>query len=331
MGFLVKTGSDATTSAVRIARGHTGREKILRCGYHGWHDWCCEVHGGIPEDHYQHTLHFPYNDLPALEAMLEANQDDIAGVIITPIDHALNHPVELPEEGYLQGVRALCDRYGAVLIFDEIRTGFRASLGGAQQLFGVTPDLTTIGKAMGNGYPISAVVGRRPFIESLNKVFVSSTFFPNSLEMVAAHKTLEILERDKVLDAVWAHGEAFMTGCQKPGPHALHHLREGRTGPVPGSPQQLLHRDRPAWALHPALPPLLHHRAPHPGGHPAGRGDRRGVAAGGGRDRGLILAWARAPAWTSGPVRIRGSDTEDLPWHAASTPICSSTRRSRPS
>jgi glutamate-1-semialdehyde aminotransferase len=98
MGFLVKTGSDATTSAVRIARGHTGREKILRCGYHGWHDWCCEVHGGIPEDHYQHTLHFPYNDLPALEAMLEANQDDIAGVIITPIDHALNHPVELPEE-----------------------------------------------------------------------------------------------------------------------------------------------------------------------------------------------------------------------------------------
>ena len=214
MGFLVKTGSDATSSAVRIARGHTGREKILRCGYHGWHDWCCEMHGGIPATHYENTIHFPYNDLDALEALFKAHDGDVAGVIITPVNHALNHPVEEPAEGYLAGVRELTHRYGAVLIFDEIRTGFRVALGGAQQRYGVTPDLTTIGKAMANGYPISAVVGVKDVIQSLDKVFVSSTFFPNSLEMVASVKTLEILEREGVIADIWRKGERFLAGCR---------------------------------------------------------------------------------------------------------------------
>ena len=216
MGLLVKTGSDATTAAVRIARGHTGRDKILRCGYHGWHDWCVEGRGGIPTTHYEHTIEFPYNDLDALEDLLKSREHGgkIAGIIITPVNHALNHPVELQQEGYLKGVRALADRYGVVLIFDEIRSGFRAALGGAQELYGVTPDLCTIGKAMGNGYPISAVVGQREVISSLDKVFVSSTFFPNSLEMVATCKTLEIMEREQVIPNIWAKGERFLAGIQ---------------------------------------------------------------------------------------------------------------------
>jgi glutamate-1-semialdehyde aminotransferase len=214
MGLLVKTGSDATLAAVRIARGHTGRDRILRCGYHGWHDWAVESHGGIPRSHYENTIEFPYNDLDHLEDLFKANDGRVAGVIITPLNHALNHPVEEPAPGYLQGVKDLCRKHGAVLIFDEIRTGFRASLGGAQQLYGVTPDLATIGKALANGYAISAVVGRREVISSLEKVFVSSTFFPNSLEMVAALKCLEMLERDRLLERVWALGERFLAGCR---------------------------------------------------------------------------------------------------------------------
>ena len=209
--FFVKTGSDATTSAVRIARGHTGRYKILRCGYHGWHDWCAEVHGGIPEVVYKDTMEFYYNDINSLEKLLEEYKGEIACVIITPIGHPLAKAVEEPKPGFLEGVRELTKKHGVVLIFDEIRTGFRASLGGAQARYGVTPDLALFGKAMANGYPIAAVCGSRDVMKVLAdaSVFISSTFFPNSLEMVAALKTIEMLEREKVCDSIWERGEVF--------------------------------------------------------------------------------------------------------------------------
>ena len=211
MSIFVKTGSDATTAAIRIARGYTGKLTILRCGYHGWHDWCVEVKGGIPEKLWEDVHEFHYNDLDSLEKLLREHKGNVAGIIITPVGHPLAHPVEAPQPGFLEGVRELATAHGAVLIFDEIRTGFRVSLGGAQARYGVTPDLATFGKAMANGYPISAVVGRREVMSALeSKVFISSTFFPNSLEMVAALKTIEILEREQVLDKLWARGQKLL-------------------------------------------------------------------------------------------------------------------------
>jgi len=209
--ILVKTGSDATSVAVRIARGYTDKNVILRCGYHGWHDWAVEVHGGVPQCLLDLTVEFEYGDLADLEAKLKAHSNDIAGIIITPVGHPLAKPVMAPPAGYLQAVRELADKYGAVLIFDEIRTGFRVAIGGAQAHYGVTPDVSTFGKAMANGYPISAIVGKSKFMDVCEKkVFISSTFFPNSLEMAAALKCIEILQRDKIIDTVWTKGNAFL-------------------------------------------------------------------------------------------------------------------------
>lgn len=211
MAILVKTGSDATTCATRIARGFTGKDKILRCGYHGWADWCVEVHGGVPDHVTKDTVEFHYGDLPALEKALEENKGEVACIIITPIGHPLAKPVVEPPAGYLEGVRTLADKHNVVLIFDEIRSGFRVSLGGAQERYKVTPDLSCVGKAMANGYPISAVVGKEKFMKVVEKeVFISSTFFPNSIEMVAALKTIEILKREKVCESIWERGTKFL-------------------------------------------------------------------------------------------------------------------------
>jgi glutamate-1-semialdehyde aminotransferase len=216
MAALVKTGSDATTIAIRVARGWTGKTKIARCGYHGWHDWCVEVKGGIPPKLYEDIYEFHYNDLESLETILKANKDDMAGIIITPVGHPNGAEVQMPKPGYLEAVRELANQYHCLLIFDEIRSGFRCSLGGAQKLFGVTPDLSTIGKAMANGYAIAALVGKEEYMQVMaDKVFLSSTFFPNSDGIVAAIKTIEILERDHILDVIAEKGRKFGVEVEK--------------------------------------------------------------------------------------------------------------------
>lgn len=207
---FVKTGSDATTTAIRISRGYTDRLKVARCGYHGWHDWCVEVKGGVPSKLFEDVHEFEYNNLDQLETIMKEHGDQMAAIIITPMGHPLAKKVEYPKPGFLEGVRSLADKYGTVLVFDEIRSGFRMSLGGAQKVFGVTPDLSTFGKAMANGYSISAVVGRQDIMNVIEeKVFLSSTFFPNSLAQIAALKTIEILERDDVLEVVKQKGNRF--------------------------------------------------------------------------------------------------------------------------
>lgn len=211
MAVIAKTGSDVTTMAIRVARGYTGKNKILRCGYHGWHDWCVENKGGVPEVITELTTEFEYGNIEDLEEKLELLKDDIACIIITPVGHPLAKDVITPPQGYLQKVRELADKYNAVLVFDEIRTGFRVALGGAQERYGVTPDLATFGKAVANGYPISALVGKKDVMQVMEKeVFVSSTFFPNSLEMAAALKCIEILQREDVPEKIWARGEKFL-------------------------------------------------------------------------------------------------------------------------
>lgn len=211
MSIFVKTGSDTTTLALRLARAYTSRTKVMRCGYHGWHDWCVEVKGGIPEKLYEDIYEFQYNDLAALEKLLQEHGYDTAAITITPFGHPLAKKLQSPQAGFLEGIRKLADKYNVVLIFDEIRTGFRIAMGGAQAYYNVTPDLTCIGKAMANGYAIAAVCGKEEIMKRAESdVFVSSTFFPNSLGYIAALKTIEILQRDHVLEVIWEKGQRFM-------------------------------------------------------------------------------------------------------------------------
>lgn len=212
---FLKTGSDATTASIRIARGYTNRIKVMRCGYLGWHDWCVENKGGIPEKLYEDVHEFRYNNLNQLEDLMAKYGDETAAIILTPFGHPLHERMEKPGPGFLEGVREIAAKYGAVLVFDEIRTGFRLTMGGAQKLYGVTPDLSVFGKGMANGYAISAVTGKAEIMKvAEQKVFISSTFFPNSDGYIASLKTIEILERDNVLDKIWERGGRFLEKVQ---------------------------------------------------------------------------------------------------------------------
>ncbi len=188
---FVKNGGDATTAAIRLARAFTGREMVLMSGYHGMHDWsigASKNHKGVPKAVRKLTLNFIYNDLEDLESKLRKH--DVAAVILEPIQS------NGPEEGYLQGVKELAHKYGALLIFDEVVSGFRYALGGGSEMFGVVPDLAALGKGMANGYPISAVAGRKDILQQIEQgVFVSTTFGGDSISMAAALATIKILEQ----------------------------------------------------------------------------------------------------------------------------------------
>jgi len=215
MSIFLKTGSDATTASIRIARAYTNRLKVMRCGYHGWHDWCVEMKGGIPEKCYEDVHEFRYNNLAQLEELMAKYGDQTAAIIMTPFGHPNHQKMAEPQPGFLKGVRELANRYGAVLVFDEVRTGFRLAMGGAQELYGVTPDMVVLGKGMANGYAISVVTGKREVMMTASqKLFISSTFFPNSDGYVAALKTIEILERDNVLAKIWEKGGRLMKKIQ---------------------------------------------------------------------------------------------------------------------
>lgn len=215
LSIFLKTGSDATTAAIRIARAHTGRVKVMRCGYHGWHDWCVEMKGGIPDKFYEDVYEFRYNNIEQLEGLMERYGNHTAAIIMTPFGHPLHQKMEAPKPGFLETVRELAHRYGAVLIFDEVRTCFRLRMGGAQELYGVTPDLTVLGKGMANGYAISVVTGKaQVMMAAAQKLFISSTFFPNSDGYIAALKTIEILERENVLDNIWDKGDRLLQRLQ---------------------------------------------------------------------------------------------------------------------
>jgi len=215
LSIFLKTGSDATTAAIRIARAYTGKIKVMRCGYHGWHDWCVEMKGGIPEKFYEDVHEFHYNDLGKLEELMAKHGKETAAIIMTPFGHPLHQKMQTPKPGFLEGVRELANKYGAVLVYDEVRTCFRLRMGGTQELYGVTPDLTVLGKGMANGYAISVVTGKEDvMMAAASKLFISSTFFPNSDGYIAALKTIEIMEREKVIEKIWEKGERFMKKIQ---------------------------------------------------------------------------------------------------------------------
>jgi len=210
--LFFKTGSDATSAAVRLARTHSGRSIVLRCGYHGWHDWCLEQDPGVPVAAHRDVLAFEYNDLDGLSDLLREHAGNVAAILLTPIGHEFDRQVEPPAPGFLEGARRLADEHDVVLAFDEVRSGFRVDSGGAQALYGVTPDLTALGKAMSNGYALTALVGRAAVMQSAHKTFISSTYFSNGMEMAAALATLNVLERESVLEAIDRRAKTLAAG-----------------------------------------------------------------------------------------------------------------------
>jgi len=204
-----KNGSDATSGAVRLARAYTGRDKIACCGYHGWQDWfiaTTTMNNGIPEDVRKLTLPFQYNKIETLEKLFKKNKGQIACVIMEPIG------IVEPEGDFLRKVRKLTRENGALLIFDEIVTGFRFSLGGAQEYFGVVPDLACFGKAMGNGFPISAIVGKRKIMRLFEEVFYSFTFGGEIVSIAASIATIKELKKKNALKKIWANGKRLKDG-----------------------------------------------------------------------------------------------------------------------
>ena len=206
----VSSGTEATMSALRLARGATGRTKLVKVegGYHGHADMLLVSAGsgaatlgipgsaGVPEGAARDTLTVPFNDLAALEKAFDAHGDDIAAVILEPIPG--NMGVVLPKDGYLAGVRALTEKRGALLIFDEVISGFRAAYGGAQALYGIEPDLTCLGKIVGGGLPAACFGGRADLMAKLapdGPVYQAGTLSGNPLAMAAGLKTLEMLRR----------------------------------------------------------------------------------------------------------------------------------------
>jgi glutamate-1-semialdehyde 2,1-aminomutase len=214
-----KNGSDATSAAIRLSRAFTGRDHIAVCGYHGWHDWYIGAttrDKGVPASVQQLTHKFPYNDLAALDQLLSSRRGEFAAVIMEPMS------IEEPAPGYLEQVRELAHEHGALLVFDEIVTGFHFALGGAQELFGVTPDLAAFGKALGNGMPISAIVGRADVMIEMEEIFFSGTFGGEALSLAAAIAVIDKMRREPVIESLWRTGANLADSvCEEIAAHGL--------------------------------------------------------------------------------------------------------------
>lgn len=203
-----KNGTDATSAAVRLARGCTGRDRILVCGYHGWQDWyigSTTRNLGVPGVVQSLTTKVPYNDLGAVAAVLKQHSGEVAALIMEPVVNVA------PKDGYFDALKALLHEHGALLIFDEVVTGFRFSDGGAQKMFDARPDLSAFGKAMANGMPISALVGRADLMSAMSEVFISGTFGGEALSLAAAIATVDKIGRENVIQALWQKGEYLAT------------------------------------------------------------------------------------------------------------------------
>ncbi len=208
---LARTGGEANAIAIRIARAATGRETVAICGYHGWHDWYLATNlqdesqlsqhllpglkpNGVPKDLRNTVKAFSYNSLEELEKISE--EYDLAAVKMEV------QRSELPKKGFLEGIRKLCSDKGIALIFDECTSGFRETFGGLHKKYKVEPDMAIFGKALGNGYAITAVIGKRELMESAQNTFISSTFWTERIGPSAALKTLEVMEREKSWERV---------------------------------------------------------------------------------------------------------------------------------
>jgi glutamate-1-semialdehyde aminotransferase len=181
---LFKTGAEATSAAVRLARTYTGRDHVIASGYFGWHDWSSEA-AGVPAGTRRDVTRVPFDDIGALERAVTAAGNGLAAIVLEPVVE------RAPSAEWLARARALCDAAGAALVFDEVKTGFRVASGGYQEVCGITPDLASFGKAMANGYPLAAVAGRQPLMEAARKTWISSTLASEATALAAALVVLD--------------------------------------------------------------------------------------------------------------------------------------------
>ena len=234
---LGNTGTEVTMHGLRIARAYTGREKFIKFEgqYHGMHDYVLfstastplsalgsrrnpinvPTTSGIPKDIVRYVINLPFNDFERLEETVEAHWHDLAAIIVEPL--LGNAAGILPKPGWLEKIRELCDRYGIVLIFDEVKTGFRIANGGAQEYFGVRADLVTYAKALGNGFPIAAIGGRKEVMGVIEPGAVAhgGTYTGNVVGTAAAAATLEVLEREPVIETIFQRGQRLMDGIHQ--------------------------------------------------------------------------------------------------------------------
>jgi glutamate-1-semialdehyde aminotransferase len=204
-----KNGADATSVGVRIARAVTGRDHVAYCGYHGWHDWYIantDLNSGIPAFNQELAHSFVYNDLDSLEAIFQQYPQQVAIVIMEPLT------VLEPQAGFLEEVKRMAHHHGALLMFDEIITGFRFALGGAQELLGVTPDLTSLAKGISNGIPLSAIVGKKEYLFALERTFFSFTYGGDCVGLAAAKACIPKIRRERVPDHLWTVGKRLQDG-----------------------------------------------------------------------------------------------------------------------
>ena len=193
---FAKNGSDVCTWAVEVAREHTGRRKVIKAlgAYHGAHAWCTPVPAGVTPEDTANVLTFTYNDLDGLDRLVEAQRDAVAAIIVSPFRHDAFHDQELPVEGFLPGIRRLCDAQGIVFILDDVRAGFRLHLGGSGERFGVRPDLACYAKALANGYPLSACLGADSLRAAAERVYFTGSYFTSAVPMAAALACLREIE-----------------------------------------------------------------------------------------------------------------------------------------
>ena len=209
---FAKNGSDATGAAIRLARAATGKDKIIVCGYHGWHDWyigSTEKDLGVPENVKKLTVSVEFNDLKKIKKLFENNPNDYAALIIEP------EGAELPKNKFLNEIRSITKKYKTVLIFDEIVSGFRSDLGGAQKKYKVTPDLTTLGKAMANGMPLSALVGKKSIMKLNEEIFFSGTFSGETLSLAASIATITKLRNKGIIEKLITLGSRIRNDVEE--------------------------------------------------------------------------------------------------------------------
>jgi len=203
---FLKSGADAMSAAVRLARTATGRSGVVGCGYFGWHDWSGTA-AGVPDGVRRFFHAVPFDDVLALESACRGAGSDLAAIVIEPVIE------RLPSEAWIAAARSLCDELGAVLVFDELKTGFRLARGGYQELAGVKPDLAAFGKALANGFPLAAVVGKREVMEAASRTWISSTLAGESMSIAAALAVLDVYEGDEDVCATLARvGGAIRSG-----------------------------------------------------------------------------------------------------------------------
>ena len=206
-----KNGSDVTSAAIRIARAYTKKDLVVVCGYHGWQDWYISSttrNKGIPKDICKLTKKFNYNDIDSLKKIFKENKDNIACVILEPMN------IKYPENNFLEKVKEITHQNNALLIFDEMITGFRFGLGGASEYFEITPDLATFGKAMANGYPISAICGKKEYMRMFEEVFFSFTFGGELTSIAASLATIEKIQKFNIIEDFVKKGNKIINGLQ---------------------------------------------------------------------------------------------------------------------